>query len=161
MPIGGKKLPMTEILFRIAESDIQSGLNLLPSQVAIRLDQRLEPEQRLWLQELLETAALIENTYWNFGYGYSFDIMMIELKNSLGWRIVDPAACPSGKTIDNVTRACVEIPPTTKACPSGTTLDPVSMTCVAKSSQASFLSGKTLTYLLFGGILLLILMGRK
>ena len=37
------KLPMTQTLLQMASDDIRSGLNLLPGQIASRIDQMLVP----------------------------------------------------------------------------------------------------------------------
>jgi len=159
------KLPMTDTLFTMAESDIQSGLNLLPSEIALRIDQRLVPEQKLWSQELLQTAALIDTLYGSWGYGFNFDIMILELKNVLGWRVVSPVACQSGQIIDPVTRKCVTPRTDVKeyACQSGQIIDPVTRKCVTPgidAKKASLLSSNTI-YILIGGIALMLIMGRK
>jgi hypothetical protein len=146
-----EKLPMTQTLLQLASDDIRSGLNLTPSEVASRIDQRLYPDQRLWLQELIQAAASIDNIYSNFGLGYHFDTMMIVLKNELGWRIVTPVACASGKEIDSVTRACVAIPVNI----------PIENGNGNGANQASLFSGNVMTYLLIGAVALLLLMGRK
>ncbi len=172
-----EKLPMTQTLLQMASDDIRSGLNLTPSQVAVRIDTRLVSNQRLWLQELIQTAALIDNVYSNTGLGYHFDAMMIALKNALGWRIVTPVACPSGKRIDSVTRACVDAPVIipadeiipienndgTFSCPSGSSFDANLGKCITitnASINASLFSGN-MVYILIGGLALLLLMGRK
>jgi len=158
------KLPMTQPLWQIASEEIESGFDT--SLVASHINQRLYPEQRLWLNEVIQVAAMVEDKYLLYGQrNFTFDLMMIELMNVLGWRIVPSIACVPTKKLDPVTRQCVNIAIVDPiACNDGYYKD-ASGNCIAvkvdiPDEKLSLLSGNML-YIAIGVIALLLLGGKK
>jgi hypothetical protein len=156
------KLPMTQPLFQIASEEIESGFDT--GLVATHINQRLYPEQKLWQNEIIQVAAMIENTYSSYGLrDFTFGLMMIELNNTLKWRVVSPIACIATKKLDPVTRQCVDIPIVAPVCKEGyykdTSGNCVIVEIVDATKKSSLLSGN-MAYILIG-IVVLFLLGKK